>query len=187
MRKLSRFCISLLLLISLIACQSEEPVPSIPQQTTEEFLSVVFDVNYKDWNTVVNQITQIQTTLMTNEPDEEIINQSYNQILELLNFANSYLIDPQLVLANGKLMTVRDAVLSYVADSQMTNLSFDEISETENDATYRVTVDFELTPLDGTSPIPFQQDMTLSLKKQGSDWKVLDFKLHNPDSNLINK
>lgn len=187
MRKFSSICISFLLLISLIACQSEEPASSIPQQTTEEFLSVVFDVDYESWNTIVDQITEISATSINNEDNEAEINNGYAQIQELFNFVSSYLIDPQRMLADGKLMIVRDAVLSYVADSQMTNLSFDQISETENDATYRVTVDFKLTPLDGTSPIPFQQDITLSLKKQESDWKVFDLKLHNPDPDLFNK
>ena len=187
MRKFLSICISFLLLISLIACQSEEPASSIPQQTTEKFLSVVFDVDYESWNTIVDQITEISATSINNEDNEAEINNGYAQIQELFNFVSSYLIDPQRMLEDGKLMIVRDAVLSYVADSQMTNLSFDQISETENDATYRVTVDFELTPLDGTSPIPFQQDITLSLKKQESDWKVFDLRLHNPDPDLFNK
>ena len=93
MRKFSSICISFLLLISLIACQSEEPASSIPQQTTEEFLSVVFDVDYESWNTIVDQITEISATSINNEDNEAEINNGYAQIQELFNFVSSYLID----------------------------------------------------------------------------------------------
>lgn len=134
-------------------------------------------MDYENWTIIVNQITEIETKLMTNEVDKEAINQSYNQIQELLNFVSSYLIAPQRMLANSSLMITCDALLSYIADSQMINLSFDGISETENEKTYKVTVNSELRLLYGASPISSRFNSLL--KEVRIRLEVFNLKLHS--------
>ncbi|MGL4372484.1 MAG: hypothetical protein ACRCS6_01785 [Turicibacter sp.] len=171
MRRKLLGCLLLIFSLVLCACQNVE---LDPKETADAFLTSWFNIDFLEMNpryeaytTYLEDIIPEQALTIGDEPSQKF-KELHGELL-------SFITDEAYESAINKNLLTHPLVKSMTlkADSTLTNMDYEELYKDEESVGYGVTVNFELTPINGDPSLQAIDYITLNMKKIDNSWKVI--------------